>query len=43
MDELKTGVIKEFVPRRGFGFIKTDSGEDMFFHISAVADWGAEN
>ncbi len=30
------GTIKRLVADRGFGFITTDSGEDLFFHKSNV-------
>ncbi len=30
------GTIKRLVMDRGFGFIKTDSGEELFFHRSHV-------
>ena len=30
------GTIKRLVVDRGFGFITTDSGEDLFFHKSNV-------
>ena len=30
------GVIKRLVVDRGFGFIRTDSGEELFFHRSQV-------
>jgi CspA family cold shock protein len=28
---------------RGFGFIRSSSGEEVFFHQSAVADGGFDN
>lgn len=31
-----TGTIKRLVRDRGFGFIKDDSGQEWFFHRSAV-------
>jgi cold shock protein len=34
------GKIKKLVQDKGFGFIQTDSGEDIFFHHSTVADQG---
>ncbi|MBN1909707.1 MAG: cold shock domain-containing protein [Pirellulales bacterium] len=37
------GVIKKLVADRGFGFISTESGSDIFFHHSAVADEGFDN
>jgi CspA family cold shock protein len=30
------GTIKK-IADRGFGFIRTDTGQDLFFHMSAVA------
>ncbi|WP_409188600.1 cold-shock protein [Bradyrhizobium sp. RDM4] len=31
------GVVKSFLPDRGFGFIKPDDGsKDIFFHIQSV-------
>ena len=30
------GVIKRLVPLRGFGFIRAENGEDVFFHRSAL-------
>lgn len=34
------GTIKKLVKDRGFGFISTSQGGDIFFHVSAVADNG---
>ncbi len=34
------GTIKKINSERGFGFIRTDTGEDVFFHNSSVADGG---
>lgn len=31
-----TGVITKWVDEKGFGFIKSDSGDEVFFHISEV-------
>lgn len=31
-----TGTIKKVVAERGFGFIRTDSGQDVFFHRSQL-------
>lgn len=37
--KMETGIIKFFHLQRGFGFIEpSDGGDDIFFHISAVAD-----
>lgn len=32
------GKIKRLVADRGFGFLETDGSEDLFFHLSALAD-----
>jgi len=37
---MSSGKIKKLVQDKGFGFIQTDSGEDIFFHHSTVADQG---
>jgi cold shock protein len=37
---MSSGKIKKLVQDKGFGFIQTDSGEDIFFHHSTVADRG---
>ena len=37
------GKIKKLVQDKGFGFIQTDSGEDVFFHHSTVADMGFDD
>jgi CspA family cold shock protein len=34
------GQVKKINADRGFGFIGSGSGEDVFFHRSAVADGG---
>ena len=34
------GQVNKLKTDRGFGFIRSDSGEDVFFHSSAVADGG---
>lgn len=33
---MATGTIKKIVADRGFGFIQRETGEDLFFHRSAV-------
>ena len=33
---MKKGIVKEYDPTRGFGFIQGDDGEDYFLHISKV-------
>jgi CspA family cold shock protein len=37
---MTTGVVKFFNPVKGFGFITTTSGEDIFFHKSNVKNTG---
>jgi len=37
---MNTGSVKFFNNEKGFGFIKQDSGDDLFFHITQVE--GAE-
>lgn len=32
------GIIKKFIDDKGFGFIRTESDTEMFFHISNVKD-----
>ena len=33
---MNTGTVKFFNASKGFGFITTDEGKDIFFHISEV-------
>lgn len=40
---MPTGKIKKLVQDKGFGFIQTDGGSDLFFHHSSVADQGFDN
>ena len=40
---MASGKIKKLVQDKGFGFIQTDSGEDVFFHHSIVANHGFDN
>ena len=37
---MTTGTVKSFNPSRGYGFIKTEGGLDVFFHHSAVRTAG---
>jgi cold shock protein len=37
------GTIKKLVADKGFGFIQTADGNDVFFHHSAVADRQFDN
>jgi len=32
------GTIKKIVTDKGFGFIESDQGHDMFFHVSSLVD-----
>lgn len=32
------GQITKIFPNKGFGFIKTEEGEEFFFHMSALKD-----
>ncbi len=40
---MASGKIKKLVADKGFGFIQTDNGEDVFFHHSSVADQGFDD
>ena len=40
---MAVGKIKKLVQDKGFGFIQTDSGEDVFFHHSIVQDRGFDD
>jgi cold shock CspA family protein len=32
---MKDGIVKNYIPDRGFGFITVKNGKDLFFHIKA--------
>lgn len=33
---MRYGTVLQFFPAKGFGFIKPDTGPDIFFHVSAL-------
>ncbi len=40
---MPVGTIKKLVQDKGFGFIATSDGSDVFFHHTAVADGQFDN
>jgi cold shock protein len=38
---MPVGTVKWFNPSKGCGFIKPESGNDVFVHISAIQDGGS--
>jgi CspA family cold shock protein len=40
---MKTGVVKFFNETKGFGFIKEESGQEIFVHVSGLTEDIREN
>ncbi|WP_231463587.1 MULTISPECIES: cold-shock protein [unclassified Pedobacter] len=40
---MKNGTVKFFNEEKGFGFIKEDSGSEIFVHVSGLIDKISEN
>ena len=40
---MKNGTVKFFNEEKGFGFIKEESGQDIFVHVSGLKDSIKEN
>jgi cold shock protein len=38
---MTVGTVKWFNANRGYGFIKPESGNDVFVHVSAIQDGGS--
>ena len=38
--QMTVGTVKWFNANRGYGFIKPESGNDVFVHVSAIQDGG---
>lgn len=40
---MASGTVKWFDPKRGYGFIRPEQGEDLFVHVSALEGSGMES
>ena len=40
---MKKGTVKFFNESKGFGFIKSETGEEIFVHVSGLIDQISEN
>ena len=36
MADRKTGTVKLFDPKKGYGFLTHEGGKDVFFHVSGI-------
>jgi len=43
MAERETGTVKWFNPKKGFGFISRENGEDVFVHFKSIQGEGYRN
>jgi CspA family cold shock protein len=42
-NKMKKGIVKFFNESKGFGFIKAESGEEIFVHVSGLKNEVREN